>query len=386
MRRIPLSVVVALAIFTAMVAAAHLYFAQRLVHDTALPHPWAVIAACVIAAGGALIFIHPLVERGFGPALGRVFAWPAYLWLGTCFYLLLGLWVSDLVLLLSGQTGLDVARARAAALCAVVLVAVGAGMRSALRPAGLKRVELEIESWPAALDGYRIVQISDIHVGSLLQRAFTERLVRRCNELAPDLIAITGDLVDGSVRHLAEHVAPFAALRGRDGVYFVTGNHDYFSGADPWVGKLTELGIQVLRNRRVAIERNGARVELAGVDDLSSRRRSAEGRSGHDLKAALDGWDGSTPLVLLAHHPHTFEQAHPRGVHLQLSGHTHGGQLWPFGWFVRLQTRYVAGLYRRGRSLLYVSRGTGFWGPPMRVLAPSEITEIVLRGAATAKI
>jgi uncharacterized protein len=165
-------------------------------------------------------------------------------------------------------------------------------------------------------------------------------------------------------------------------VYFVTGNHDHYSGAERWVQRLEELGIAVLRNRRVTIDRSGARIELAGVDDVSSRRLDASG--GYNMEAALAGWDRSTPLVLLSHHPATFDEAQARGVHLQLSGHTHGGQLWPFNFMVRLQTRYVAGVYRRGRSQLYVSRGTGFWGPPMRVLAPAEITEIVLRPANSA--
>jgi predicted MPP superfamily phosphohydrolase len=164
-------------------------------------------------------------------------------------------------------------------------------------------------------------------------------------------------------------------------VYFVTGNHDYYSGGERWARKVSELGIDVLRNRRVAIERDGARFELAGVDDLSSSR--VDGRPGHDLNAALDGWSTENPVVLLAHDPRTFDQARRRGVHLQLSGHTHGGQLWPFAWLVRLQTRYVAGLYQRDRSLLYVSRGTGYWGPPMRVFAPAEITDIRLGASNT---
>jgi predicted MPP superfamily phosphohydrolase len=221
------------------------------------------------------------------------------------------------------------------------------------------------------------VQISDIHIGPTLRRAFAQRLVARCNELNADLIAITGDLVDGSVIFLNDEVAPFAGLRARDGVYFVTGNHDYYSGGERWARKVSELGIEVLRNRRVAVERDGARFDLAGVDDLSSSRIG--GLHGHDLSAALDGWDGELPVVLLAHDPRTFDQARHRGVHLQLSGHTHGGQMWPFAWFVRLQTRYVAGLYQRDRSHLYVSRGTGYWGPPMRVLAPAEITDICVR-------
>lgn len=381
MRRSLLPILFALSVFTGIVVAAHAYVLKRLVIDTALPSPWAGVAFGVIALGGTLIFAHPLAERAIGPGIGRVLGWPGYLWMGTCFYLLLSLWASDAVLLVAGLDGgaVGVARTRAAIVVAGVAAIVLAAAWSALRPPPTKRVEVPIEGWPRALDGYRIVQISDIHVGSLLRRPFTEHLVSRCNALDADIIAITGDLVDGSVHYYGEHVNPFAELRARDGVYFVTGNHDHFSGADRWVHKLESLGIEVLRNRRVTLARNGSSLELAGVDDISSRRTDAGG--GHDLPKALAGWDRSTPLVLLAHHPRTFEEAHEAGVHLQLSGHTHGGQLWPFGFMVRLQTRFVAGVYRARGSVLYVSRGTGFWGPPMRLGAPAEITELIVRAA-----
>jgi uncharacterized protein len=373
-------VLLAVSVFLLLVAAAHHLFIDRLVVQTELPAPFAQLATAFIVLCAVSIFAHPLGEHLLGPRVGRVLGWPAYLWLGTSFYLVIALWTSDFALFVSGASGIEVARARAIAVCALVLSAVLAGAWSALRPPQVKRVQLEIDGWPEALAGYRIVQISDIHVGSLIRRGFAQRLVTRCNALQPDAVAITGDLVDGSVRHYGEDVAPFAQLRARDGVYFVTGNHDHYSGAEHWVQKLEELGITVLRNRRVTLGADGARFELAGVDDVSSRRLDASG--GYDLHAALDGWEGETPLVLLSHHPSTFDEARARGVHLQLSGHTHGGQLWPFNFMVRLQTRYVAGVYRQGGAQLYVSRGTGFWGPPMRVFAPAEITELVLHPRA----
>jgi predicted MPP superfamily phosphohydrolase len=348
-----------------------------LVRDTALPAPWSGYATWTIATLAVLLFVQPVAARRFGPRVGGVLGWPAFVWLGASFYLLVGLWTSDTALSLAGLHGTGVARLRAEGLCALVGVILLYGMRAATMPPAVKTVEVRLSGWPAALDGYRLVQISDIHIGSMIGRRFAERLVARCNALAPDLVAITGDLVDGSVRALSHAVEPFAELRARDGVYFVTGNHDHYSGAERWVQKVADLGIEVLRNRRVTIERAQAKFDLAGVDDLSSSRLEA-GR-GHDIEAALAGWNQRAPLLLLAHNPQTFDQAHPRGVSLQLSGHTHGGQLWPFGWLVRLQTRYIAGLYRRGRSTLYVSRGTGYWGPPIRVLAPAEITELVLR-------
>jgi hypothetical protein len=238
-------------------------------------------------------------------------------------------------------------------------------------------VEVELRRGPRALDGLRIAQISDVHVGSLLGRRFAASLVERVNALDADLVAVTGDLVDGSVHHLADDVAPLRGLRGRHGVFFVTGNHDHYSGADEWVEMASSLGMRVLRNERVAIETRGAVFDLAGVEDHHAHLVS--GTHAEDLPAALSGRDPARPVVLLAHDPSTFKQASRLGVDLQLSGHTHGGQIFPFGLLVRLAIPFVAGLYTRGASRLYVSRGTGFWGPPMRLLAPAEITELVLR-------
>jgi len=180
--------------------------------------------------------------------------------------------------------------------------------------------------------------------------------------------------VDGAVERLAAEVAPFADLRARDGVFFVTGNHDHYSGARAWAARASELGMRVLRNERVEIRRGDAVFDLVGVDDHRGNWIDREERE--DLPRALEGRDASRPAILMAHDPSTFKRASRSGVDLQISGHTHGGQIWPFRYFVRLAVPYVAGLYREGSSQLYVSRGTGFWGPPMRIAAPAEVTEI----------
>ena len=206
-------------------------------------------------------------------------------------------------------------------------------------------------------------------------RRFAAEIVERANALEPDLIAVTGDLVDGPVRELQSEVAPFAGLRARHGVFFVTGNHDHYSGDLAWVAEVSRLGMRVLRNQRVRIASGDGAFELAGVDDHRGGYRG----SSEDLPAALAGRDPELPLVLLAHDPQTFEAASQAGVDLQLSGHTHGGQLWPFAWAVRLVTSWVVGHYERAGAQLYVSRGTGFWGPPMRLFARSELTELRLR-------
>ena len=216
-----------------------------------------------------------------------------------------------------------------------------------------------------------------IHRDFVLRALFED--LKRCT---PDHVAVTGDLVDGGVRQLADEVAPFAGLRARLGVFFVTGNHDLYSGAKDWSSRARALGMRVLRNECVAIETGGTVFDLVGVDDHRGDILGEDG--GEDLDAALAGRDPARPAVLLAHDPATFHGASQRGIDLQLSGHTHGGQIWPFRWLVRLAVPFVAGRYRRGEAELYVSRGTGFWGPPMRLFAPAEVTEITLRSAAPA--
>jgi predicted MPP superfamily phosphohydrolase len=256
---------------------------------------------------------------------------------------------------------------------AVLLLAGGAcllGLVQVLRGPRLRRLELRLPRWPAALDGYRIAQISDLHFGPILDRRFAKRIAARVNALEADLCAVTGDLVDGPVARVAAEVAPLAELRARDGVFFVTGNHDRYSGADEWVAEVERLGWTALRNRSVELGPAEARFALAGVDDRPA-----------DLERALGSVVSSSPVVLLAHDPRGFREAARAGVDLQLSGHTHGGQIWPFGLLVRLAVRFVAGLYREGESQLYVSSGTAFWGPPMRVGTRAEITLFTLRAS-----
>lgn len=378
-------IVLLLFVASAFLAACHYYIARRLVLDPGLAQPWRGMAFAALAGLAASLVLQPIGERWLRPARARLLAWPASLWMGFAFLLLLLLLASDAALWLAGgvaSAAQDLPGAgpgaglRAAAVLSIALLAGLAGLRSGLSPPQLRRVEIELPRWPVGRDGYRIVQISDIHIGPILGRAFAEQLVARVNALAPDLVAVTGDLVDGKVELLAGEVAPFAGLRGRDGVYFVTGNHDHFSGADAWVREVTGLGIRVLRNERVAIGQGAQTFDLVGVDD---HRSGMIGQGGEDLGRALAGRDGARPAILLAHDPSTFKRAATLGIDLQLSGHTHGGQIWPFGLLVRLVIPTVAGRHAKGAAQLYVSRGTGFWGPPMRLFAPAEITEIVLR-------
>ena len=389
-----LLIVPVIALMMGVIIGAHFYLFQRLVLDAELGATLTTTLQWLLVACGALLVLQPICERSVSHRLARVVAWPASLWMGFGFLLLAATGLSELLTLVVGSAAeaagatspgaaTDLAFARSRAVC-IALIALGAGcvgLRNAFAGPLHERIEIELDRWPKSLDGFRIAQISDVHIGPILDRRFAREITDRVNALDADLVAVTGDLVDGSVSKLEHEVAPFADLRGRLGVFFVTGNHDHYSGGNAWAEQAARLGMHVLRNERVTIEaKTGAHFELAGVDDHHSGMMPGE--SGEDLDAALAGAAPDLPLVLLAHDPSTFKRAaRIGGVDLQLSGHTHGGQIWPFNLMVRIAVPFVAGLYRRGASQLYVSSGTGFWGPPMRLRSRAEIGEIVLRSS-----
>jgi predicted MPP superfamily phosphohydrolase len=383
MRRRSLARIVFLLVILGVGVGGHAYLAQALAIAPAWSAP--VRSVLLLAIGGGLVatLARIFLRSRSDVAASRVLSWGAYGWLGVAFLLLTSTLATSAVFALLGAATAEppdpvlVARARAFAVAGIALVLGGVGLRQGLAPPVVKRVEIALARWPKALDGFRIVQISDVHIGPLLDGRFAAAVAERVNALAPDLVAVTGDLVDGSVARIGAQVEPFRSLRARHGIYFVTGNHDFYSGADSWVARVREFGWRALRNERVSIGAGDAAFDLAGVDDVHGRL--VEPGAGEDVERALAGRDASRAVVLLAHDPSTFHRASQKDVDLQLSGHTHGGQIWPFRYLVRLSVPWVAGLYRRGASALYVSSGTGFWGPPMRIAAPSEITEIVLR-------
>ena len=249
---------------------------------------------------------------------------------------------------------------------AVVLTAVG--VVQAQRPR-VVRVPVPIADLPPDLAGLRIVQLSDLHVGTTIRRDFVRAVVETANGLAPDLVALTGDVADGYVGEMREHVAPLATLRAPLGRFFVTGNHEYYWDPVGWTRELGRLGFDVLSNEHRLIVRGRGRLLLAGVPDLSAFS---------DPREAVSGAPESDVRVLLAHQPRSAYAARDAGFDLQLSGHTHGGQYFPFNILVRLFQPFVAGLHRLERMWLYVSRGTGYWGPPLRLGAPAEITLLEL--------
>jgi uncharacterized protein len=376
------------AIITLVVLGVHYYLWQRLVRAPDLGATWHRWGTALFAGFALLTPLGLVISRALPRPASSWFAWIAYSWMGVAVLLLFLLLGSEL---LRGAVHtasaalshpIDPARrtllsrgiAGAAGLLALGLAGVGAA--SALGQVGVRSVRVPLRRLPSSLSGFKIVQLSDVHIGPTIGRAFLKDVVDRVNSLSPDVVVITGDLVDGSVDSLRDDVAPLAGLRAKNGVFFVTGNHEYYSGVDEWIAELNRLGIRVLRNEHVRIGDGEDSFDLAGVDDWSADRFG--GGHGPDLERALAGRDPSRELVLLAHQPKQIVEAAAKGVGLQLSGHTHGGQIFPWNFLVSLDQPYIAGLALHGDTHIYVSRGTGYWGPPMRVAAPSEISLIQL--------
>ncbi|MEU7010910.1 metallophosphoesterase [Streptomyces sp. NPDC046332] len=418
-----------------LLATVHRYVWRRLVRDVtargSVARRLGTVAAFVLPA----LSIAALVSARAGAPfwLQQVVAWPGYLWLALLLYVTLALVVGEAVRPLlrralerraaaqatpaatpaeplskapdpvpatvppsvpaqppaapaapadsgedanvAGATAVSrrlfVSRVVGGAAAAAAVGTVGYGTYGVLRGPRVKRVTVPLAKVPRAVHGYRIAVVSDIHIGPVLGRAHTQRIVDTINSAQPDLVAVVGDLVDGSVENLGAAAEPLAQLRARHGSFFVTGNHEYFSGADAWVDHVRELGLRPLRNARTEI---AAGFDLAGVDDIAGE---SEGQ-GPDFAAALGDRDRARAAVLLAHQPVVIHDAVRHGVDLQLSGHTHGGQLWPGNYLAELANPTVAGLERYGDTQLYVSRGAGAWGPPVRVGAPSDITIVEL--------
>lgn len=379
------------AVFSALFGGLHYYLWQRLVRAPELGASFQRWGTVVVIASALLMPAGLALTRALPRSASISIAWGIYSWMGVVcllFFLLLG---SEVVRLLAHGVGAAVgapidaerrtllSRGLAIAVGIGALAIAGVGAASALGQVAIKRVRVPLRRLPAAASGFRVVQLSDVHIGPTIGRGFLEGIVARVNELEPDIVVITGDLVDGSVASLRDEVAPLAGLRSKHGVFFVTGNHEYYSGVDEWLAEVTRLGVRVLRNEHVRVGEGDQGFDLAGVDDWSAK--GFGGGHGADLRRALEGRDPGRELVLLAHQPKQIVEAEAHGVGLQISGHTHGGQFVPWNWLVGLDQPYIAGLARRGDTHIYVSRGTGYWGPPLRVGAPAEITLLELVSA-----
>jgi hypothetical protein len=381
-----------LGIISGLTIGTHYYLWARLIRDPMWPQPWRQVATATLIVLALSIPASMMAWRTLPRTLAIPMSWVGYVWMGSMFLLLVLLWGGEIARLswvkYASITSVDggrrefLAQVLAGGAGTFGLALSGWGVWSAVRPVAVKPVSIRLKKLPESLSGLRLVQLSDMHVGLTIGRDFVEDVVRKVNALQPDLVAITGDLIDGSVEDLGAAIAPLGGIRSKLGTYFVTGNHEYYSGADSWLEFLRDLGIRVLRNEHVELSKNGETFHVAGVDDWTAHRFG----NGHgaDMARAMLGRDTSKPVVLLAHQPIQFDEARAHGVDLQISGHTHGGQIFPFGFLTRLAQPFLSGLHRRGESQIYVSSGTGYWGPPMRIAAPAEITLIELNPDANA--
>jgi predicted MPP superfamily phosphohydrolase len=301
-------------------------------------------------------------------------AWVLFFWSVLGQLLRLGL-------LVSGVGDPTRSRVVAAAVVVVVLALLAWGYSEAMRVPRTRHVDVVIPRLGGGLDGLRVAMITDTHYGPIDRSRWSAAVKDRVNELDADIVCHVGDIADGTVAVREAQAAPLAAMRGRLARVYVTGNHEYYGEAQSWLDYMAGIGWDVLHNRHLVVERSGDRLVVAGVDDATAMGSGLDGH-GADLGAALASADPDLPVLLLAHQPKQVRKAVDAGVDLQISGHTHGGQIWPFNFLVRLDQPVVQGLSSHGeRTQLYTSRGTGFWGPPLRVFAPSEITLLTLRRA-----
>ena len=395
-------------VLSAVLGLIHVYLWKRLIKDTTRSGRTRWILTTILIAPATLLLATLIAPRAFGLTESGWFAWPGYFWFGLAAYLFLTLLVLEPVrLALRGWTKEEpptettaitatdpvaaeehtaspalnrrvfLARVSAVAAGAASVGLVGVGASNALGPPDLLQVSVRLRKLDPAFNGFRIAVVSDIHLGPLSGRKHTERIVEMINETAPDLVAIVGDVVDATVDELGPAAEPLQDLHSREGTFFVTGNHEYFV-EDPfsWLRELERLDVQPLRNENTPIRRGTAAFNLAGVNDFAGESHS----DAPDFDRTLSGLDPSGPTILLAHQPVLIEEAAERGVDLQLSGHTHGGQMWPFHYIVRLVQPSLAGLSTVDNTQLYVTRGAGFWGPPVRIGAPPDITVLSLQG------
>jgi predicted MPP superfamily phosphohydrolase len=356
-------------VVTALLAAGYTYLAARLASG-----PWGCIA---LAIPFVLIWIVPALywtgtrddEESWLDHAAHQASYLSMAWVS--FVLVLAL-ARDLALVVTAVLALQTAHAVVAdagvpTVLVASFVAIVLGALTAMRGPRVKKVEVRVPGLHPDLDGLGIVQLSDLHVGRNIRRGYVERAVERARDLAPDLVALTGDMVDGPVQRLAPHVAPLAALAAGGRAFFVLGNHDCYSGAPAWIAHFRELGMRVLLNEHAVFRKGAATVVIGGVVDPAYRIRQPE--------ISLEDAPPTDFRLLLAHNPKLAPLGARAGFDLQLSGHTHAGQFFPWTLAVRLvHAPHVAGLSREGRMWVYVSAGTGTWGPPVRFGTSPEVT------------
>jgi predicted MPP superfamily phosphohydrolase len=390
------------AIIFLVLGGAYAYIGWRLIAPLRLASPWNAAAWTALALIVILPLLSSILMRKAEGLMDPV-AWVAYVGLGFLSLVFTFLIVRDVAWvggiaaakivslargLFSGRAPVppDPARRKlrleitSVGVIAAAGILTGYGIFEARRRPGIVNIDVPVAGLPEEFAGFRIVQITDIHAGLTVKRDWIESIAREVDGLRPDLIAFTGDLADGTVPHLGNDVAPLGGLEAPHGKFFVTGNHEYYSGVLPWVDEARRLGYDVLLNEHRLVRKNGASIVLAGVTDVSGGQFLPSHAS--DPALALRGAPDGAVKILLAHQPRTILETNGLGVDLILSGHTHGGQFFPWNLVATLAQPYIEGLHRRDGTWIYVSKGTGYWGPPVRLGARSEITVVTLRAAA----
>ncbi len=386
--------VVFIALFFSVVGGLHYYLWIRIVRDFALPPPYRTIVTALFLVIFVSLPLTFLASRAIRFELFRPLSMGPYTWLGVFMLLTFaflsvdalraGLFIAKKIGtpdFLSAAVGSNTVVLKRYLIGGILLTVFGLTVTSLITAAKgptVKSVEILLSRLPKTRDGFKFVQISDLHVGATADREQLTSMVEEINALSPDLIAFTGDLVDGTPEFLRDEIRPLKDLRSKFGTFFVTGNHEYYSGAAQWIAELKKLGVRVLRNEAVPIGSDGDAFYLAGVDDYASSGMLPG--HGQDIPKAVSNIPKGKAVVLLAHQPKAIDEASKFGVDLVLSGHTHGGQIWPFTGLVRLQQPYNTGLHRHSETTqIYINQGTFTWGPPMRLFTQNEITLIHLR-------
>ena len=387
-----LSFILFFSIVAIVTASIHYYFGIRLFRNTGLSQVWKNIGYFVLIILLLYMLTAMLLSRHLPIKYSQPLLWIAYLWMGIMMLLFFTLLLTDLIKVIlyfyskytiSSGGSVDSERRQflsglfTLGASAIVLMTSGISVINYYSKPFVNRINMHLKGLPKIFNGFKIVQISDLHIGQLMTKSKFEEIVQQVNDLKPDLIAITGDLVDGSIELLSHEVTPIRKLKAENGVFFVTGNHEYYSGVENWIIEIEKLGIKVLSNENIEINNREDSFYIAGVNDHEAKRFGEKHAA--NFNQALSGLGKSKKVILLAHQPIAVREAADYGVDLVLSGHTHGGQIWPFNNLVYLQQPYIKGFYKYKKTKLFVNQGTGCWGPPMRLGTKNEITEIILR-------
>lgn len=370
-----------LSVMMAVVVGLHWYLGARLIDGAGLTPAVASAAWTALWTCFASIFVGFLGGRVLPRPLAKVVQWVGFVWMGAFGLLLVTTAASDVALAVLSRTALwdpSWLSLRPLGVVGLVVPALAFGFVVARSPR-VKRVTVAIPNLPSRFEGFRIAQITDVHIGETLTRSFAAHVTRTVNSLDADAVAVTGDMIDGSVAKLRDEVEPLAGLRGTHGVFYVTGNHEYYHGGSSWQAEARRLGMRVLHNEHVVIERDGQQLVIAGVPDVEGGRFSAQHEP--DAAVAFAGAPEGAPRILLAHQPRFARRVGTTRVDLMLSGHTHGGQIFPFMVFVKLQQPVIAGFKVLWGVPTYTSNGTGYWGPPFRIGPRGEVTEVTLKRA-----